>query len=236
MCGLSAVASPRVASAWRSASPRSPRCRRRTSRRAAARRAASSLIESSRLRAISGTRTLSSNWPCMPPIGDRGVVADHLRRDLDHDLGDDRVDLAGHDRGALLQLRQEDLGEAGARAGAHQREVVGDLHRARPRTTLSAPESSTRASRLPCASNGRPAPRSCRPVVGGELLADLGGELGVGVEAGAGRGAAERDLADPAQASRSTRSMPEPHLRRVAAELLAERDRAPRPSGGCGRP
>ena len=26
------------------------------------------MIESSRLRAISGTRTFSSNWPCMPPI------------------------------------------------------------------------------------------------------------------------------------------------------------------------
>jgi hypothetical protein len=30
--------------------------------------AASSLIESSRLRAISGTRTLSSNWPWLPAI------------------------------------------------------------------------------------------------------------------------------------------------------------------------
>ena len=28
----------------------------------------SSWIESVRLRAISGIRTLSSNWPCMPPI------------------------------------------------------------------------------------------------------------------------------------------------------------------------
>ena len=58
---------------------------------------------------------------------DRGVVADHLRADLQHDLGDHRVDLARHDRGALLQLGQEDLADAGARAGAHQREVVGDL-------------------------------------------------------------------------------------------------------------
>ena len=32
------------------------------------RRGASSLIQSSRLRAISGTRTLSSKLPCMPPI------------------------------------------------------------------------------------------------------------------------------------------------------------------------
>ena len=54
-------------------------------------------------------------------------AADHLGADLDHDLGDDGVDLAGHDRGALLQLRQPKLGEAGAGAGAHQREIVGDL-------------------------------------------------------------------------------------------------------------
>ena len=58
---------------------------------------------------------------------DRGVVADHLRGDLQHDLRDHRVDLARHDRRALLQLGQEDLADAGARAGAHQREVVGDL-------------------------------------------------------------------------------------------------------------
>ena len=58
---------------------------------------------------------------------DRGVVADHLRGDLQHDLREHRVDLAGHDRGALLQLGQEQLADAGARAGAHQREVVGDL-------------------------------------------------------------------------------------------------------------
>src|SRR5438445_65429 len=36
--------------------------------------------------------------------GDRGVVADHLRRHLQNDLGDHRVDLAGHDRGSLLEL------------------------------------------------------------------------------------------------------------------------------------
>jgi hypothetical protein len=36
--------------------------------------------------------------------GDRGVVADHLSCDLHDDLGDHRIDLAGHDRRALLQL------------------------------------------------------------------------------------------------------------------------------------
>jgi hypothetical protein len=55
---------------------------------------------------------------------DRGVVADHLRADLQHDLRHHGVDLAGHDRGALLQLRQKNLTDPGARARAHQREVI----------------------------------------------------------------------------------------------------------------
>jgi hypothetical protein len=46
----------------------------------------------------------------------------------------------------------------------------------------------------------------------------------VRVEAGAVGGAAERDLAEPRQRVR-TRAMPCAHLRRVAGELLAERDR-----------
>ena len=62
-----------------------------------------------------------------PGDGHRRVVADDLRGDLQHDLGHDRVDLAGHDRRALLQLGQEQLADAGARAGAHERDVLGDL-------------------------------------------------------------------------------------------------------------
>ena len=89
---------------------------------------------------------------------------------------------------------------------------------------MSAPESSTSASRLPCASKGSSGLGDRQAGVGGELLAHLGGELGVGVEAGAGGGAAERDLADPAQ-RRLDPLDAEPDLRRVAAELLAEGDR-----------
>ena len=40
-----------------------------------------------------------------PADRDRLVVADHLRSDLGHDLGDYRVHLAGHDRAAFLELR-----------------------------------------------------------------------------------------------------------------------------------
>src|SRR5436305_954445 len=66
MWGLSAVAVASVASAWRvviSSLASTPATHFWSSRREAE---ASSLIESSRLRAISGTRTLSSNWPWLP--------------------------------------------------------------------------------------------------------------------------------------------------------------------------
>src|SRR5690606_23807708 len=59
--------------------------------------------------------------------GDRGVVADHLRADLQRRLRQYRVDLAGHDAGARLQVGQRDLGQAGTRAGAHPAQVVADL-------------------------------------------------------------------------------------------------------------
>ena len=62
-----------------------------------------------------------------PADRDRRVVSDHLGRDLADDLGDDRVHLAGHDRRALLELGDEDLGQAGARARSHPADVVGDL-------------------------------------------------------------------------------------------------------------
>src|SRR5829696_1438986 len=51
--------------------------------------------------------------PLHPADGDGGVVPDHLRRDLRHDFGDDRVHLPRHDRASLLELRQRDLRKAG---------------------------------------------------------------------------------------------------------------------------
>ena len=62
------------------------------------------------------------------------------------------------------------------------------------------------------------------PRVGREPLAHLRRELRVRVEAGAGRGAAERDLRDLRQRVLDARAA-EPDLRGVAGELLAERHR-----------
>ena len=184
----------------------------------------SSGIDCSRLRAISGMRTLSSNWPCMPPI----VIAVSLpmtcAADLQDDLGEDRVDLARHDRRALLQLGQEDLADAGARAGAHQREVAGDLGQ-RDGDDLQ------RAGQL-----------DERVAVGLRLERVLGRRRSAQLRCRASRRARTRSanfgwvlrpvpVAVPpsgiwptCRSAASTRSLAEPDLRRVAGELLAERD------------
>src|SRR4029079_5356235 len=104
-----------------------------------------------------------------PTDRDRPVVPDHLRGDLRHDLGDHRVHLAGHDRAALLQLGQHDLGQTRtmARRGPGQALSAGPAGGPEPMkrmsfaifvsetaSTLSAPEASTIPSRAACDSNG----------------------------------------------------------------------------------
>ena len=90
-------------------------------------------------------------------------------------------------------------------------------------TTFSAPDSSTSASRLPCASNGSSGALTVRPVSAASFSRTRAGELRVRVEAGAGRRAAERDLGDLRQRVLDAPAA-EPHLRGVAGELLTERD------------
>jgi hypothetical protein len=95
---------------------------------------------------------LSSKWPACRRR-DRGVVADHLRGDLRHDLGMTGLTLPGMIERALLELGQEELREPGARAGAHQREVVRDL-RQRDGDDLERARELDEPSRAACASNG----------------------------------------------------------------------------------
>lgn len=59
--------------------------------------------------------------------GDADVVADDFVADLVHNLGDDGVDLAGHDGGAGLALGEVDFVEAAAGAGGEEAEVVAHL-------------------------------------------------------------------------------------------------------------
>ena len=101
-------------------------------------------------------------------------------------------------------------------------------------TALSAPDASTSPSRAACASNGSAGGEIARPGVGREPLAHPRGELGVGVQPGADRGAAERDLAEPRAASprpaRAPRA-PAPRSRRTPGPASPAR----RPSGACAR-
>lgn len=55
-------------------------------------------------------------------------AAPHLRADHGHCFALRGVDLARHDGGAGLVLRQTQLAQAAARAGAQEADVVGHLH------------------------------------------------------------------------------------------------------------
>ena len=59
--------------------------------------------------------------------GNGHVVADDLKGDLVDYLGNDRVDLAGHDRRAGRSLGQLDLVEAGLWSAGQQAQIVADL-------------------------------------------------------------------------------------------------------------
>lgn len=56
------------------------------------------------------------------------VVAHNLSSDHGQGLALSRVDLAGHDAGTGLVLREGEFAQAAARAGAEVPDVVGDLH------------------------------------------------------------------------------------------------------------
>ena len=90
-------------------------------------------------------------------------------------------------------------------------------------TTLSAPDTSTRASRAPCASNGSAGGGDRQAGVPGQALPHALGELAVGVEAGAGGRAAQGQLPQP-DGGVGHPVAPLADLGRVARELLAQRD------------
>ncbi len=151
----------------------------------------------SRLWIISGLKTLSSKWPDGAAEGDGDVVAHDLGRDHGQRLALGRVDLARHDRGAGLVGRQHQLAEAAARAGAEQADVVGDLRE-------RGGEGLQRAGR---AAPPRRAPASAANLLGAGDEGQAGqprrggrspraAKSGMRVEAGADRGAAERELVE----------------------------------------
>ena len=60
--------------------------------------------------------------------GNSQIVGNYLVASLVHNLGDNRIYLAGHNGGAGLTRRQSNLAEACTRAGGHQAQVIGNLN------------------------------------------------------------------------------------------------------------
>ena len=117
----------------------------------AARRAGA--IDCSRLRAISGMRTLSSNWPCMPPI----VIAVSLPITCAETCRT-TSGITGLTLPGMIEEPFCSSGRSISPIPARGPEPISARSLAilvsETATTFSAPESSTRASRLACASNG----------------------------------------------------------------------------------
>ena len=59
--------------------------------------------------------------------GDAGVIADDVEGHLAHDLGNDRVDLAGHDGRAVLFGREIDLRKARPGTAGQEPQIIGHL-------------------------------------------------------------------------------------------------------------
>ena len=155
----------------------------------------SSRTDSSRLRAITGIITLSSKLPAAPAHATVASLPTTWAQTISVASGSTGLTLPG------MML------DPGWRSGRwiSASPVVGpeDIQRrslqilVRPTAKVrSTPLSSTSESRVPWASKWSRASVNGWPVSAGERLDHRGGEAGRGVDAGADRGAAERQLAD----------------------------------------
>ena len=169
-------------------------------------------------------RTFSSNWPCIPPI----VIA----VSLPITCAETCRTTSGITGLTLPGMIEEPFCSSGRKISPMPARGPEPISARSPAIlvsdtaiTFSAPESSTSASRLACASNGSRG--------GGDLLqaglllqarAHLLGEPRVGVQPRAGGGAPERDLPDVHE-RRLHALLAKRDLGGVAGELLAERDR-----------
>ncbi len=138
-------------------------------------------------------------------------------------LGLGRVDLAGHDRAARLVLGNQDLAQAGARARRQPADVVRDLgERDRERLQRSVQQH----ERLVAGQRGELVGRASKRQTGerGDPPRATLAELRVGVEAGADRGAAERELVHGGQ-RRLDGGARDVDLRDPAGHFLADRER-----------
>src|SRR3954462_7268959 len=226
MYGFSAVAAASVDSAERFAPSSLARVPSTHFSRSSVAALVSSEIEPvapTRLRAISGMRTLSSKLPCVPPM----VIAVSLPMTCAATCSttsgitgltfpgmiDEPFCSSGRNSSPMPARGPEPMS---ARSLAI---LVSDTA-----TTFSAPDSSTRASRLACASKGSSGGEISSPVACLSFARTPLGELGMGVQAGAGRRPAERDLSHLRQGVAHA-VLRQGDLRGIAVELLAERHR-----------
>ena len=109
--------------------------------------------------------------------------------------------LPGHDRGAGLVLRQQQLAETAARAGGEPAHVVGDLHQ---RDREPAQRRHRRDHRVERALRRELVGRGDERTAGqlGDLRRDLAAEIRRRVEPGADGGAAGRELEEARLATR----------------------------------
>ena len=131
-----------------------------------------------------------------------------------------RIDLARHDRRPGLVFRQLEFSQARARAGAQETDVVGDLHQRDGHGVEGARGFDDgvvggQGLELVLGADERV------PGHGGDLGGEGLGEIGVGIEAGAHRGAALGQLQESGQGGLDALD-PIADLGRVAREFLAQ--------------
>ena len=182
---------------------------------------------------MSGMRTLSSKLPCRPPT----VIAVSLPITCAATWST----TSGMTGLTLPGMIEEPFWSSGRNSSPSPARGPEPIHArswaifvSETAMTFSAPDSSTSASRLPCASKGSSGGADLEAAVGLEQRAHALGELGMGVQAGAGGGAAERDLRRPAAARcapAARRGGSAPRSPRTPGRASPGR----RPSGASGR-
>ena len=183
----------------------------------------SRLIDSSRLRPITGNITFSSKLPWVPANATVASLPMTCAQTIMVASGSTGLTLPGMIDDARLQVGQLDLAQPGGRAGAHPAQVVADLEQADgdaaqlPGRLDQAVPGGLRLEVVAGLGEGQPGRRV-------QLVDDRGGEPGRGVDPGADRGAAERQLGEPGQRGVQP-LLAVADLRGVPAELLAEGDR-----------
>ena len=156
-------------------------------------------------------------------LSDSGITTYDLRAHLYQRFRDDRIDLAGHNRASRLHLRQGELAETRAWAGAQPANVIRYLLKADRKGAEGAARFEDSIERA----------LSLEVVISlldgdAQLLrkqcTNARGELRMGVDAGANRRAPERDLAEFLLLVSQS---PDPafDLTRITQELLPEADR-----------